>query len=306
MKVLWRHMFGTLCAVWLATGCGSNPNPVVVYCSQDQVYAEPILQDFQRRSGIRVLPVFDSEAVKTVGLAKRLLAESNRPVADVFWSNEEMRARDLMDRKVLASWTPTVYRTRRLAYHSGRVSKESLPESFEALTNRVWRGRFAIAYPFAGTTATHLHALRIRWGEERWLRWIDGLLANNPKLVDGNSLVVQMIERGAVDIGITDIDDIRAARRRGAPIAAAPPFVDGIAIRNAVAIVANAPHPKNAIALHSYLTSPEVDGRLIDADAAEGAGRPTGIEGLHDEDWPKIQGDLEWVTDILKERFLTP
>src|ERR1051326_9229542 len=48
---------------------------VVVYASQDQAYAEPILQDFTKRTGIKVRAVYDSEAVKTVGLANRLLAE---------------------------------------------------------------------------------------------------------------------------------------------------------------------------------------------------------------------------------------
>src|SRR6266478_5951329 len=46
---------------------------VVVYASQDEVYAEPILQEFTKETGIKVQAVYDSEAVKTVGLANRLL-----------------------------------------------------------------------------------------------------------------------------------------------------------------------------------------------------------------------------------------
>ena len=42
---------------------------VVVYTSQDQVYAEPILNEFASQTGIKVRAVYDSEAVKTVGLA---------------------------------------------------------------------------------------------------------------------------------------------------------------------------------------------------------------------------------------------
>ncbi|MEO6036036.1 MAG: hypothetical protein ABIQ35_12340, partial [Verrucomicrobiota bacterium] len=45
---------------------------VVVYTSQDQTYAEPIFQNFTKQTGIKVLPVYDSEAVKTVGLVNRL------------------------------------------------------------------------------------------------------------------------------------------------------------------------------------------------------------------------------------------
>ena len=48
---------------------------VIAYCAQDQVYAEPILREFAKQTGIKVRAVYDSEAVKTVGLANRLLAE---------------------------------------------------------------------------------------------------------------------------------------------------------------------------------------------------------------------------------------
>ncbi len=44
---------------------------VIIYAAQDQVYAEPILREFNKGTGIKVKAVFDSEAVKTVGLALR-------------------------------------------------------------------------------------------------------------------------------------------------------------------------------------------------------------------------------------------
>src|SRR5690242_7365186 len=66
---------------------------VVVYTSQDEVYADPIFKDFEKQTGIQVRPVYDSEAVKTVGLVNRLFAEQNHPQCDVFWNNEELRTR---------------------------------------------------------------------------------------------------------------------------------------------------------------------------------------------------------------------
>src|SRR5438128_2242010 len=59
---------------FLAKMKGATINEVVVYTSQDQVYAEPILKKFERQAGIRVRAVYDSEAIKTVGLVNRLLA----------------------------------------------------------------------------------------------------------------------------------------------------------------------------------------------------------------------------------------
>ena len=73
---------GLVLALWLEL---RPVNAVVVYCAQDQVYAEQVFRLAEKEMGIRVLPVYDSEAVKTVGLANRLLAERDRPRADLFW-----------------------------------------------------------------------------------------------------------------------------------------------------------------------------------------------------------------------------
>src|SRR5258706_15417885 len=61
-----------------------NPGKVVVYTSQDEVYSEMILREFERQTGFQVRSVNDSEAVKTVGLANRLLAERHHPQCDLF------------------------------------------------------------------------------------------------------------------------------------------------------------------------------------------------------------------------------
>src|SRR5258708_29035159 len=58
--------------ILIACGCKERSPEVVVYTSQDRVYAEPIFADFSRATGIKVRPLFDTEAAKTVGLASRL------------------------------------------------------------------------------------------------------------------------------------------------------------------------------------------------------------------------------------------
>src|SRR6185436_14877775 len=83
-----------IAVIALCCSCGREPS-VVVYASQDQVFAEPIFKAFERETGIRVRAVFDSEAAKTVAIANRLLAERRRPQCDVFWGNEEFRTRQL-------------------------------------------------------------------------------------------------------------------------------------------------------------------------------------------------------------------
>src|SRR5215472_3807739 len=140
---------------------------VVIYCAQDQVYAEPIFKQFEQQTGVRVLPVYDNEAVKTVGLANRLLAERGHPVCDVFWGNEEMRTRLLAAQNVFREtngWAAFGYRSRRVLINTNRLSVGSAPKSLFELTNSIWGGKLALAYPQFGTTATHFHVLRQHWG----------------------------------------------------------------------------------------------------------------------------------------------
>jgi len=52
-------------------GCkGKKPESqeVVIYTSLDKVFSQPILEAFEKETGIKVLDVYDSEATKTTGL----------------------------------------------------------------------------------------------------------------------------------------------------------------------------------------------------------------------------------------------
>src|SRR6266550_15300 len=102
---------------------------VVIYTSQDQVYAEPILKEFEQQTGIQVRAVYDSESVKTVGLVNRLIAEKDRPQCDLFWNNEELRTRQLAAKGVLEKWAAVGHRSRRIAVNTNRLSLASAPQS---------------------------------------------------------------------------------------------------------------------------------------------------------------------------------
>src|SRR4051794_41347307 len=67
----------------------SKPAPrVVLYCAQDQEFAELVLGEFTKRNGLPVAPKYDTEATKSVSLANELAMEANRPRCDVHWNNE--------------------------------------------------------------------------------------------------------------------------------------------------------------------------------------------------------------------------
>ena len=279
---------------------------VVIYAAQDQVYAEPILREFEQETGIKVKAVYDSEAVKTVGLANRLLAERDHPQCDVFWGNEEMRTRQLAAQNIFREtngWAAFGYRSRRIVINTNKLALADAPKSLLELTNEIWRGKVALAFPQFGTTATHFQALKQLWGEAAWLTWCRVLAANKPFVVDGNSVVVKQVGRGEAWIGLTDSDDIAASQQEGLPIVALPLADESLLIPNTVAVIRNAPHPANAQKLFDYLQRREVAEKLVQANALENAAAPTQTNTLK-PDWDGLLRDLETTTKQLNEIFL--
>jgi iron(III) transport system substrate-binding protein len=280
---------------------------VVAYCAQDQEYAEPILRGFDKQTGTKARAVYDNEAVKTVGLANRLLAERQHPQCDVFWGNEELRTRQLAAQRVFREtngWAAVGYRSRRIVINTNRLSLAAAPRSLLELTNETWRGKVALAYPQFGTTATHFHALRQYWGDERWQAWCRALAANKPLLVDGNSVVVKMVGRGEAWIGLTDSDDVAAGQEEGLPLASLPMSEETLLIPNTLAVVRGAPHPEAAQRLFEHLQRREVLGQLVAAHALEGLSASEVTTSTLKVNWEALLRDLERTTSTLNRIFL--
>jgi len=280
---------------------------VVVYCAQDQMYAQPVFAAFEKETGIKVRAVYDNEAIKTVGLANRLLAERAHPQCDVFWGNEEMRARQLSGHNVFREKNGFVtfgYRSRRMVINTNQLTLQSVPRSLLELTNENWRNKVALAYPQFGTTSAHFHALRQIWGNEVWERWCRGVANNKALVVDGNSLVVRIVGKGEAWVGLTDSDDIAAGIREGLPIAACPMNEETLLIPNTVAVTRNAPHPEAAESLFKHLQEPGVTARLIAVKALEGSSMNEVSIRYLKVDWGQALNDIEGVTEKLNQIFL--
>lgn len=287
----------------LLVGCGSKRDSLTIYTSQDQVYAEPILRGFEKQSGIKIRAIYDSEAVKTVGLVNRLIFEKNNPQCDLFWNNEELRTRQLATKGVLnTSIRIEAFgsRTRQWVWNTNQISMASIPKDLFTLTNAHWRSKVAIALPLFGSTSTHFQILRQKWGKERWKQWCRGLIANDVITVDGNSVVVQLVGRGEVALGITDSDDIRAGLKNQLPIAGKSIVEDGFIIRNSIGYIAGSPFQNLSKRLAEYLQSNSVKDSLIEAGALDSfsSGSSQKI------DWQRIVAENEIAVNELKSVFL--
>lgn len=280
---------------------------LIVYCAQDQVYAEPIFDDFTRETGISIRAVFDSEAVKTVGLVNRLVREQRRPRCDVYWGNEEFNARRLVDGGILEGGDRLVRWGRRsrvwVVSGGGHEGRPGVPSTLLALTNAAWRGRVSMAYPLFGTTCTHVLALRQVWGVEVWRAWCRGLASNRVFIEEGNSQVVRRVARGEAWIGLTDSDDVAAGRQQGFGVTSAGLGSEGLLIPNVAGVVKGRGGDRDAVdRLVGYLQSTEVVRRLVAAgalDAGVGVGEASGLK----PDWGAMIADYDRGVAELRELF---
>jgi iron(III) transport system substrate-binding protein len=320
----------------LGGGCRSSQpatadRTVTVYVSTDRVFSEPVLREYERRSGVKVNAVYDTEETKSTGLANRLLAEKARPQADVFWSNEPVRTLVLKSRGVLAAyrspsaegipaalidpdgyWTGFSARMRVIAYNTKTVARKDAPQSIFDLSDPKWKGQVAMADPRFGSTSFHVAALYALAGDEKMDEFFRRLKANDVRIVDGNSVVRDLVARGEVKAGLTDTDDVNVAIEDGQPVGMILPDRDGLGVPvmpNMVSLIANAPHVEEARKVIDYLLSADVESQLARSEAVQiplhaGVPGPKNIPAIETFkpmtlDYAKAAGRVEDVTNRL-------
>jgi len=272
---------------------------VVVYVSVDQNYAEPVLREFEERSGITVRAVFDVEAAKATGLANRLVAERRRPQSDVFWNSEFVQTLSLKHAGVLAvsrpragetlpanlrdrdgCWYASGGRFRVILANTNRLRASELPRRWEDFASEKYpASELVIATPLFGTSADQAAALYATWGADRARRLYTQLKTRGVRVVDGNSVVRDLVVQGAASAGWTDSDDACGAVAKGEPVELILPDQNQegtLLVPGTVAQIAGAPHPKEALALLDFLLEPATEKMLIDSGFFQISVRPGG------------------------------
>ena len=281
---------GLLCATLLA-GCAPEPD-VVIYCALDQTDSEPILREFEKRTGLKVLAEFDVEAHKTVGLVRRIREEKNHPRCDVFWNNEIAHTVSLAEDGFLAEydspsaegipenfrdprrrWTGFAARARVFIVNTDLADPAEITSMWD-LVDPKWKGRTGMAKPLTGTTLTHATALFVKLGEERALEYLTQVKDGGVNLTGGNATLMRHVSAGDFAWGWTDTDDYNRARIKGEPVEvvfpdAGPDGLGTLFIPNTVAVLEAAPHADAARQLVDYILSIEVERKLASFDGAQ-------------------------------------
>jgi len=268
-------------------GC-QRKNEAVIYTSVDQVVAEPILDAFEKQSGLRVRAVFDTEETKSTGVLNRLVAEGNRPQADVFWSGDPVRPFILMHHGFVApyvspnaqdvppsfkaangEWTGFAARARVLLVNKNLVPNGP-PKSILDLADARWKDKTAIANPLFGTTTMHVAALFAAWGDDKARAFLSSLKANGVRVASSNGEVKRLVASGEVAFGLADTDDADEALKEGAPITVVYPDQDDLGtllMPTSVLMMKGSPHPEPASKLIDYLLTRDVERRLAESAA---------------------------------------
>lgn len=289
--ILYR-IFICWCVLFLLA-CGTDDNAVVIYCALDRIYAEPILDQFQQQTGIKVKVLYDTELTKTVGLVNRIIAEASHPQCDVFWNNEISRTILLKSKDLLSLyrspsaleipneykdnqgyWTGFAARGRIIIYNKERIQNVIPPSSVLDLVQTRWQGKAAIAYPLFGTTATHAAALYLKFGSEWSANFFNSIRNNQIGILDGNATVRDRVVTGDYIWGLTDTDDAHGAILDGKNVGIIYPDqketeMGALVIPNTIAIIKGAPHVKQAQALVDFILRPEIEEQLADSRASQ-------------------------------------
>lgn len=325
-------------SILIIQNCKTNKNEVIIYCSLDRMYAEPILNDFEKETGIKVKAVYDTELTKTVGLVNRIIAESSKPNCDVFWNNEISRTIVLQNKQLISPyispnadnipaefkdsdgyWTGFAARGRIIIYNKDKFSHLSLPSSVFDLIDPNWKGKAAIAYPLFGTTATHAAALFVELGTEKALSFFKKIKENGIVILDGNATVRDQVVAGEFWWGLTDTDDANGAIEDGKNVEIIYPDqgMDGLGtlvIPNTVAIIKNCPNAENAKKLVDYILRPDTEEILANARSAQIPLRKSikvpekvmdlGLYKQMDVDYGEVSENMETTTKYLQEIFV--
>ena len=207
-----------LLAAALAAACGDDGQSITVYSGRSQELIGPILERFERESGIEVRVKYAG----TAELAATLLEEGGRSPADVYIAQDAgalgaVEAAglfatldgDILERVPAAfrspagRWVGLSGRARTIVYNTEQVDPEELPQSILGFTDARWKGKIGWA-PANGSFQAFVTALRVVHGEDAARQWLEGIKANDPIEYPKNTPIVAAAGAGEIAVGFVN------------------------------------------------------------------------------------------------------
>ncbi|MFE0456768.1 iron ABC transporter substrate-binding protein [Streptomyces sp. NPDC058914] len=196
----------------------TSDKKLTVYSGRSRPLVKPVLDDFEKASGITVEVRYGD----TAAMAAQLQEEGSRTPADVFLAQDAgalgaVAGEDLfagLPDEVLdkvpapyrdggGEWVGVTGRARTLVYNVDQVSEKDLPASVFELTEPGWKAKVGIA-PTNGSFQAFITAMRVEHGDERTQDFLDGLKANDAQIREGNAPIVADVDKGGLAMGLVN------------------------------------------------------------------------------------------------------
>ena len=190
--------------------------PLIVYSGRSESLVGAIIQQFSDATGIKVSVKY----ANTPQLVATLLEEGERTPADIFFAQDpgglgavEGILRSLPDgilsrvpiwaRSPRSTWVGISGRARVVVYNTDKLIKADLPDDIFGFIDPKWRGRIGWP-PTNASFQSMVTAMRMLWGEEKTRQWLQGILANDPKVYPKNTPIVAAVATGEIDVGFVN------------------------------------------------------------------------------------------------------
>jgi len=264
---------------------------VNVYTQRHYETDQQLYDQFEKQTGIKV-NVVKSDADE---LISRLKAEGDQSPADVFMTVDigrmtrasEAGLLQAVESETLESQVPEVYRgedgdwfglTKRgrvVVYHKDRVKPEEL-STYEALVDPKWKDRIVVRSSSNAYNIALIASLIEAYGEEKTEKWAEALVENFARDPKGNDRdQMRAVAAGEADLAIVNTyylgllaDGNEEDQKVAEQLAVFFPNQEdrGTHINlSSAAVTKAAPHKENAVKLIEFLTSPEAQNVLTNA-----------------------------------------
>ncbi|HLQ82833.1 MAG TPA: extracellular solute-binding protein [Pseudogracilibacillus sp.] len=191
---------------------------LVVYSSRNEKFMEPLLEKFEKESGITVNLLSGKDEI-----INKVKEEGKNAHADILISNdvgalEHLRQNDFLqgydaegiesiDEKYRAednSWYGLSARTRILMYNKDLITEEEMPKTIAELADDKWKDEFAITRGGNGSMIAHVSALRNEWGDDKTLEWLKNVKDNAAVITDGHGDLRRAVGAGEVKMALVN------------------------------------------------------------------------------------------------------
>jgi iron(III) transport system substrate-binding protein len=311
-------------------GCSSDSDQasdvteLTVYSGRSEEYIAPFFAEYEKQSGIKLNIRYGDSAE----LAAQILEEGSNSPADLFLSQDAGSlgavseaglfielgndvAVDIPAQFVAANrtWVGVTGRARVLAYSPERVS--TLPKSFADLTNPIYKNKVGIA-PTNSSFQAFITALIENKGEDFTKKWLTDMKANGAKIYAKNSLIVEAIDKGEIDLGLVNHYYIwETSESLGRPVKAEVSYFTAGDFGNlinvsGVGIFSSSKKQAAAAELINYLTSVATQQKFVkdthEYSLLTSATAPEGVPALDQVGAPTI--DLKSLVNIKRTQDL--